>query len=431
MVTRLSGEDGFVNDDIRARYTRFSKGGAGLVVLEAMAVHSIEERSASSHLGRRVRAGPLGSREALPRRGPRKSRSADHPLLEDLALGLATNRRHALARRTSTRSSTRTAPRPSARGGAASTASSSTWRTRTRCRRFSRASTRGATSTAARSKIDCAFRCASSSACANESAMISRSACASSATSASAAATRCSTRRPSPCDGARSAGRRLRLALGGRKIRRRAPHRRRAALSVHGLLGRSLHAEQRVSRRREPLHRRSRHARAARRRARRRPSSPSEKSARASSRSPCIERGQGDLVGMARALLADPDIPRKWSEGREDTVVRCVYGNVCKALDENFKRVVCTLWPKKLGAAPDSNDTVAPRVARRWRSGHRRSRATDASSCAGTPRPTTKRCTDTSSCAPKFHAKTPRKPREYCCIMQAFAPGRFATRTRA
>ena len=40
--------------------------------------------------------------------------------------------------------------------------------------------------------------------------------------------------------------------------------------------------------------------------------------------------------------------------------MRCVYGNVCKALDENFKRVVCTLWPKSLGAAPDSDDTVAP-----------------------------------------------------------------------
>ena len=73
-----------------------------------------------------------------------------------------------------------------------------------------------------------------------------------------------------------------------------------------------------------------------------------------------LERGQGDLVGMARALLADPDIPRKWKAGREETVVRCVYGNVCKALDENFKRVVCTLWPKSLGAAPESDDAVPP-----------------------------------------------------------------------
>jgi 2,4-dienoyl-CoA reductase-like NADH-dependent reductase (Old Yellow Enzyme family) len=73
-----------------------------------------------------------------------------------------------------------------------------------------------------------------------------------------------------------------------------------------------------------------------------------------------VERGQGDLVGMARALLADPDIPNKWRTGREDSVVRCLYGNVCKALDESFKRVDCTLWPKKLGQAPESNDTEPP-----------------------------------------------------------------------
>jgi hypothetical protein len=73
-----------------------------------------------------------------------------------------------------------------------------------------------------------------------------------------------------------------------------------------------------------------------------------------------LAQGKGDLVGMARALLADPDLPNKWSRGREDAVVRCVYGNVCKALDENFRRVDCTLWPKKLGQAPESNDTIAP-----------------------------------------------------------------------
>jgi hypothetical protein len=73
-----------------------------------------------------------------------------------------------------------------------------------------------------------------------------------------------------------------------------------------------------------------------------------------------LERGQGDLVGMARALLADPDLPEKWRTGREDAVVRCVYGNVCKALDESFRRVDCTLWPKKLGTAPESADTVPP-----------------------------------------------------------------------
>jgi len=76
-----------------------------------------------------------------------------------------------------------------------------------------------------------------------------------------------------------------------------------------------------------------------------------------------IAHEKGDLVGMARALLADPDLPRKWREGREDAVVRCVYGNVCKALDENFRRVTCTLWPKALGRAPESHDVVAPEWA--------------------------------------------------------------------
>jgi 2,4-dienoyl-CoA reductase-like NADH-dependent reductase (Old Yellow Enzyme family) len=73
-----------------------------------------------------------------------------------------------------------------------------------------------------------------------------------------------------------------------------------------------------------------------------------------------LDRGQGDMIGMARALLADPDLPKKWRDGREESVVRCVYGNVCKALDENFRRVDCTLWPKKLGQAPESEDTIAP-----------------------------------------------------------------------
>src|SRR5205085_4898453 len=38
-VTRLSGEDGHVNQDIRERYLRFAQGEVGLIVIEAMAVH--------------------------------------------------------------------------------------------------------------------------------------------------------------------------------------------------------------------------------------------------------------------------------------------------------------------------------------------------------------------------------------------------------
>ncbi|HXR25259.1 MAG TPA: hypothetical protein VN742_07855, partial [Candidatus Binataceae bacterium] len=46
MVTRLSGDDGFVNQDIVDRYVRYAQGQVGLIVIEAMAVH-------------RAKAGPL------------------------------------------------------------------------------------------------------------------------------------------------------------------------------------------------------------------------------------------------------------------------------------------------------------------------------------------------------------------------------------
>ncbi len=68
---------------------------------------------------------------------------------------------------------------------------------------------------------------------------------------------------------------------------------------------------------------------------------------------------------MARALLADPLLPKKIKEGHEERVVRCVYGNICKSLDENFKTVACTLWPKGKTQAPISYDRIPPS----WREG--------------------------------------------------------------
>ncbi len=57
-----------------------------------------------------------------------------------------------------------------------------------------------------------------------------------------------------------------------------------------------------------------------------------------------LQSGQADMVGFARALLADPDFPKKARLGNPDKIVRCIYGNVCKQLDEKFKKVTCTLW---------------------------------------------------------------------------------------
>jgi len=73
-----------------------------------------------------------------------------------------------------------------------------------------------------------------------------------------------------------------------------------------------------------------------------------------------LRRGDADLIGMARALLADPDWTLKVREGRREKIVRCIYGNVCKNLDENFKKVRCVLWPKGALQAPVSLDSIAP-----------------------------------------------------------------------
>jgi 2,4-dienoyl-CoA reductase-like NADH-dependent reductase (Old Yellow Enzyme family) len=73
-----------------------------------------------------------------------------------------------------------------------------------------------------------------------------------------------------------------------------------------------------------------------------------------------LREGRADLVGMARQLLADPDWPRKVREGRAETIVPCVYNNVCKALDERFHRVRCTLWRKRDLHAPEAPADHAP-----------------------------------------------------------------------
>ncbi|MBM3523820.1 MAG: NADH:flavin oxidoreductase [Alphaproteobacteria bacterium] len=75
-----------------------------------------------------------------------------------------------------------------------------------------------------------------------------------------------------------------------------------------------------------------------------------------------LREGKADIVGMARQLLADPDWVRKVAEGRPEAIIRCIYCNVCKQLDENFKLVSCFLWPKGAEQAPrEDREGVGPR----------------------------------------------------------------------
>lgn len=64
-----------------------------------------------------------------------------------------------------------------------------------------------------------------------------------------------------------------------------------------------------------------------------------------------LRTGACDLVGMARGLLADPDWPRKVKEGRPFHA--CKYTNVCEALDRNHLPVRCQLWLKRGLHPPD------------------------------------------------------------------------------
>jgi len=59
-----------------------------------------------------------------------------------------------------------------------------------------------------------------------------------------------------------------------------------------------------------------------------------------------LQRGQADIVGMARQALADPDWFMKVKLGRGDEVRRCTYTNYCEALDQAHKPVTCKLWDK-------------------------------------------------------------------------------------
>ena len=54
----------------------------------------------------------------------------------------------------------------------------------------------------------------------------------------------------------------------------------------------------------------------------------------------------GDVIGVARGSLADPDLWKKVRLGRGKEVRRCAYTNYCEALDAKHKQVTCRLWDR-------------------------------------------------------------------------------------
>ncbi|OPY01666.1 MAG: Glutamate synthase (NADPH) small chain [Syntrophorhabdus sp. PtaB.Bin184] len=65
-----------------------------------------------------------------------------------------------------------------------------------------------------------------------------------------------------------------------------------------------------------------------------------------------LEEGRSDIIGMARALFADPDWPVKAREDRADEIVKCAACGYCSEADERYETVVCIEWPKGALSAP-------------------------------------------------------------------------------
>jgi 2,4-dienoyl-CoA reductase-like NADH-dependent reductase (Old Yellow Enzyme family) len=76
-----------------------------------------------------------------------------------------------------------------------------------------------------------------------------------------------------------------------------------------------------------------------------------------------LREERADLIGMARALLADPDLPRKWRGGADADARACVFCPYCEDEDQHHRVVTCTLWPK------DPRDHRRRLIPSRWEAG--------------------------------------------------------------
>ncbi len=78
-----------------------------------------------------------------------------------------------------------------------------------------------------------------------------------------------------------------------------------------------------------------------------------------------LREGRLDLLTLGRALVADPELPRKLAEGRESEVVPCIYCNEC--LDPALRQpaALCAVNPA-LGCEGEPAPVPAPARRRVW-----------------------------------------------------------------
>ena len=66
-----------------------------------------------------------------------------------------------------------------------------------------------------------------------------------------------------------------------------------------------------------------------------------------------LAQGKADIIGLCRALLADPDWCIKAKEGRTNDIVRCAACNWCVDADSRYEKVNCIRWPEGMLACPE------------------------------------------------------------------------------
>jgi len=73
-----------------------------------------------------------------------------------------------------------------------------------------------------------------------------------------------------------------------------------------------------------------------------------------------LAEGKADIIGIARAILCDPDWPEKARQGRSSDIVKCAACGFCSDADERYERVTCIQWPKGMQNALSSWLLVPP-----------------------------------------------------------------------
>lgn len=62
-----------------------------------------------------------------------------------------------------------------------------------------------------------------------------------------------------------------------------------------------------------------------------------------------LQNNEADLIAIARPILADPYWPKKYQEGREKDILKCIYCNKCREAEGAFEEVTCFQWKQKDG----------------------------------------------------------------------------------